>query len=104
MQDRAEIIWNTYERLRRDVLLGDRCSAVCNGTLIAFAEAVGAPRTATIRWHRRRRCVSWATIRSPWSTAPSSARRRLEREEDNVMALGKEKPGKATNPERATSR
>jgi hypothetical protein len=26
------------------VLLGDRCSAVCNGTLITFAEAVGARR------------------------------------------------------------
>jgi hypothetical protein len=42
MQDRAEIIWNTYERLRRDVLLGDRCCAVCNGTLMSFAEAVAA--------------------------------------------------------------
>ncbi len=42
MQDRAEIIWNTYERLRRDVLLGDRCSAICNGTLMSFAEAVAA--------------------------------------------------------------
>ena len=43
MQDRAEIIWNTYARLRRDVVLGDRCSAVCNGTLVSFAEAVMPP-------------------------------------------------------------
>ncbi len=43
MHDRAEIIWDVYERLRRDVMLSDRCSALCNTTLVEFAEAVYAP-------------------------------------------------------------
>jgi hypothetical protein len=45
MQDRAEIIWNTYAKLRSDVLMSDRCSSVCNGTLLAFVSslAAGAP-------------------------------------------------------------
>lgn len=42
MNDRAEIIWNTYAQLRSDVLLGDRCSSVCNHTLMAFVASQSA--------------------------------------------------------------
>ena len=42
MANRAETIWTTYEWLRRDVVLGDRCSSVCNETLINFVEAMAS--------------------------------------------------------------
>lgn len=44
MVQRAEIIWNTYASLRRDALLSERCSALCNRTLIDFANAVSGLR------------------------------------------------------------
>ncbi len=43
MQDRAEIIWSTFQRLRHDAMMSDRCSSICNSTLVSFAEAIAGP-------------------------------------------------------------
>ncbi len=42
MTYRAETIWTTYKSLRRDVVLGGRCSPVCNETLTNFAIAMAS--------------------------------------------------------------
>jgi len=52
MQDRAEIIWNTYAKLRSDVLLSDRCSSVCNQTLVAFVGALAGAAPEDAAPHR----------------------------------------------------
>ena len=36
MGKRAETIWTIYENLRRDVMVSERCSALCNETLVRF--------------------------------------------------------------------
>jgi len=39
MGKRAETIWTIYETLRRDVMVSERCSALCNETLVSFVNA-----------------------------------------------------------------
>jgi hypothetical protein len=39
MGKRAETIWTIYENLRRDVMVSERCSALCNETLVSFVNA-----------------------------------------------------------------
>lgn len=42
MTNRAETIWSTYQQLRQDVVMGDRCSSVCNETLMNFVNAMAS--------------------------------------------------------------
>jgi len=43
MGKRAETIWTIYENLRHDVMVSERCSALCNETLVHFVNATAKP-------------------------------------------------------------